>query len=295
MKRFVFIGLLFCLVLPGAGFGQYGPHGPAPQRPLTFLEIWNILGYYDTNIEKKGFASALARYEGKVGVNLFDLPLQAYGVYYGVASQSNDYWDNSLYYGAGLRLKPFEAYEGSGWTDEWIKGLKIYGETLTSYYLKGSAAAEADNLKKTDNRYGLDLWYEWNLDNRDVTLPWGEIWGNLSYRQTNFGWEDFNNYVLMLQPKLGRHIGNGIEPYLRADITLSGKEGPNYYFLNVADYGVGIRLEPWRNSSEVNDLLRKFKMFIEVLGVSYLKDKPADPTKQVASDVRFGIDFSYGR
>jgi hypothetical protein len=63
----------------------------------------------------------------------------------------------------------------------------------------------------------------------------------------------------------------------------------------VADYGFGLRLEPWRSSSDLSDLLRKLKIYIEVLGVSYLKEKPVDATKQVSADVRFGIDCSYGR
>jgi hypothetical protein len=36
-------------------------------------------------------------------------------------------------------------------------------------------------------------------------------------------------------------------------------------------------------------------MFAEVLGVSYLKDEPTDLNNKVDSDVRFGIEFSYGR
>jgi hypothetical protein len=259
-----------------------------------FAELWNSLAYYDTNIERKGFSSLLGRFEGKLGFNLFDSPLQVYGVYYGTSAQSNDYWDNSIYTGAGVRLKPFEQYKGSGWTDEWIPAVKIFAEGLNANYFKGAASAEADKARSSDTRYGLDLWHEWNLDKPDESLPWGELWANLSYRDTNFGWEDFKNYIFYFQPKFGRHLGRGVEAYLRADVVASGKEGPNYYFLNVADYGVGLRFEPWRNSG-ANEFLQKFKMFVEVLGVSYLKDKPSSADKTVNSDVRLGIDFSIGR
>jgi len=262
-----------------------------------FFESWNNFAYYDTNLERKGFASLLGRFEGKAGVFLFDTPLQLYGAYYGTTSQSSDYFDNSLFAGGGVRFKPFENYKGSSWSDEWIQDVKIFAESLGSSYFKGGASAEAAGLRKTDTRYGIDLWHEWNLDKADESLPWGELWANLSYRETNFGWEPngFKNYIFYFQPKIGRHLGRGVEAYLRSDIVASGKEGPSYSFLNVADYGVGIRFEPWRKAEEVNELLRKFKMFIEVLGVSYLKDKPANPNQIVNSDVRFGIDFSYGR
>lgn len=263
--------------------------------PLTFVELWNTVAYYDTNVEKKGFASILGRYEGKIGFNVLSFPLQIYGVYYGVGSQSPNYYDNAIFSGAGLRFRPFDNLQVTHWYNEWLRDVKIFVEDLSASYLKNAASAEG--LSNTDLRAGIDVWHEWNLDNPDEKLPWGEMWLNWSYRDTNFGWDPngFKSYVFLFQPKIGRHLGTGIEAYLRGDLTLSGREGPDYYFLNVADYGFGLRLEPWRSTSSLNDLLRKLKLYLEVLGVSYLKDKPTDSTKQVASDVRFGIDCSYGR
>jgi hypothetical protein len=293
-SRSLIFGILFFFVLQGAGLARNGP--PAP-RPLYFAELWNNVAYYDTNLEKKGFASFLGRFEGKLGLNLFNSPLQVYGVYYATVSQSEDYWNNPVFYGAGARFKPMENYGGSGWADEWLRDVKIFAESLAARYLKDEASAEASGLADKDTRYGIDVWHEWNLDRADESVPWGEIWLNLSSRKTNFGWESggFNEWVLYFQPKFGRHLGSGVQAYLRADVTMSGKEGPDYYFLNVADYGIGIRFEPWRQDGTENDLLRKFKMFAEVLAVSYLKDKPADPNKEVSTDARFGIDFSFGR
>ena len=265
------------------------------ERPLMFGEFWNNVAYYETNLDRKNFAALLAHYEGKIGYYLFGSPVQAYGVYYGTWSQAADYWDNSLFYGLGLRLKPWESYKGAGWQDEWIRDVKVFTEVLQSKYFMNAASAEAAGLSVNDTVYGLELYHEWNLDQADTSLPWGELWSKLMYRNTNFGWEPFNTYVLYFQPKLGIHLPGGVEPYLRADLTYSGKSGPSYSYLNVADYGVGLRIEPWRRLYEDNDFVRKFKMFVEVVGVSFLKDKPTDPNKQVSTDVRFGIDFSYGR
>lgn len=248
-----------------------------------FGEFWNNISYYDTNIEKKSFSSLLGRFEGKLGLFLFDTPFQLYGAYYATGSQVFDYWDNAVYYGSGIRFKPFEGYKGSGWQNEWVRDLKVFAESLSSFFLKDAASGEAN--RRNDVRYGIDLWHEWNLDTPNPAYPWGELWANVSFRSTNFSWTDFNGYILYFQPKLGIHLGRGIEPYVRADVTASDKAD---YWLNVADYGVGIRFEPWRETT-------KFKMFAEILSVSYLKDKPTDPNKTVSSDVRFGIDFSFGR
>jgi hypothetical protein len=273
----------------------------AEMRPFT--ELWNNFAYYDTNLERQGYNSVLGHYEGKLGLWVLDTPLQVYGAYYGTTSQSGDYFDNSLFYGAGVRAKPFETvFPGTNWTDEWLRDVKVFAESLSADYTRGKVSAEAAGLAKTDVRYGFDLWHEWNLDKPDEAQLWGELWSNLSYRTTNFGWSlvtgeapSFNNYIFYFQPKLGKHLGRGIEAYLKADVVYSGQSGPDFYFLNEADYGLGVRFEPWRNIETANELLRKFKMFFEVLSVSYLKDKPADPNQVVERDVRFGIDFSYGR
>jgi hypothetical protein len=288
MKR-LFFWIILVIFLQGMAISEE----PPPAHPLLFLELWNNVAFYDTNLEKQRFASLLGRFEGKVGFNVFDLPLQIYGVYYGVTSQADDYWDNYIYSGGGARIIPFKNFQGTSWANEWLSGLRIFYESLSSSYLKDAASAEA--LAKEDRQYGIEVYYEWNQDDPDRRLPWGELWMKYSSRDTNFGWEEFKDYVLYFQPKFGMHLGEGIGAYLRADLTSSGKEGADYSFLNIADYGVGVRFEPWRSTGETNDLFRKFKMFAEVLGVSYLKDKPTDPQKEVSSDVRFGIEFSYGR
>jgi hypothetical protein len=289
--RTLFLGIIALLCLQSAAICQ----PPPPEQPLLFLEFWNNAAFYDTNLEKQRFASVLGRFEGKVGLNIFHFPLQTYGVYYGAASQSEDYWNNYLFAGGGIRLIPFRAFHGTAWYNEWLSGLKIFYENLSSSYLKNSVSAEAAGLAPTDTRYGIEVWHEWHQEKPNCRVPWGELWANLSWRKTNFGWETFEEWVLYFQPKFGVHLARDIKAYLRADITASGKEGASYSFLNVADYGVGVAFEPLREYGTTTDLFHKFKMFAEVLGVSYLKDQPADPTNVVSSDVRFGVEFSYGR
>lgn len=267
---------------------------PKSLRPPTFAELWDNLAYYQTNAERSGFGAVLARSEGKFGVNLFRSPLQVYGAYAAVVSDDPNYWNNILYTGIGARFKPFESFHGRVWANEWLSSIKVFYENLNSGYLKDQVSAEAANLAKTDVRYGVDIWHEWNIDNADRTKPWGELWLNWAYRETNFGWEEFKSTVCYFQPKFGWHLHKGIGVYLKADYVATSKQGTDYYFLNMLNPGVGIRFEPFRDSQKDN-IFRKFKMFAEVLSVSYLKNRPTDPNKDVSSDVRFGIDFSYGR
>jgi len=293
LKRTFFV-LIVLLALLSAAIAA----DPPAERSALFIELWNSLAYYDTNVERPRFASVLGRYEGKIGFNIFSYPIQVYGVYYGVASQDPAYYNNSLFSGAGARVMPFQRVKIGGIFGDIVREVRVYAEQLSASYQNGQASAEAAGLAKEDKRYGIEIYREWNLDNPDIGAPWGELWTKLDWRETNFGWEDFNDYVLYLQTKFGRHLSDGIEVYLRADITASGKDTPDYYFLNIADYGVGLRFEPWRQIGKTNDLLRKFKMYAEILGVSYLRHTPEDatpPGQSVSSDVRFGVEFSYGR
>lgn len=282
MKKILFGFFVFVFFLQGYAFSQ-----------TTFLELYNRGGFFDTNLEKQSFASLLGRFEGKAGWAFLEHKLHLYGVYYGAASQADDYWNNYLTTGVGMRVIPFNSYRGRGWADEWIKGVKFFVESIGTTYLKNSVSAEA--LAKTDCRYGLEIWHEWNQEAPIPSLPWGELWAQYAYRETNFGWEEFKDKIFYFQPKMGIHLGDMIKPYLCINVTASAKEGPAYSFLNIADYGLGIRFQPFQDIGSRQDLFRKFKMFVEVVKVSYLKDKPAEANKQVSQDVRFGVEFSYGR
>ncbi|MBI5078577.1 hypothetical protein HZB08_00955 [Candidatus Saganbacteria bacterium] len=262
----------------------------APTRLFSpFVESWNNLAYYNTTAGGTTNTILLGRFEGKVGLNLFNAPLQIYGVYYGVSSEDKNYWNNAVYSGVGVRFKPFEKYYSRDWQDEWLRDVKIFAETLSSSFFKDIASGEAN--RRTDFRYGFDVWHEWNLDQPLDSLPWGELYANLSSRSTNFSWTDFNGYLFNFQPKVGMHLASRFEPYLRLDLTASDKSD---YWLNLAYYGAGFRFEPWRRMEQTNEFLKKFKMFVEVLNVAYLKNQPPDAIK-VSSEVRFGVDFSYGR
>jgi hypothetical protein len=299
IRRAIFLTIIVGLLLPTTGLAQIGIHRPigvtveAGGREPFFLEMWNNVAYYDTNLQKPNFASLLGRFEGKLGLNIFSLPVQVYGVYYTAASQSTAYYNNYLFSGVGARLIPFRDYHGDRWFNEWLPGTKIFYETLNASYNQNAASAES--LAKQDVLYGVEIYHEWNQDNPDLKKPWGELWLKAMHRDTNFGWETFHTYVYFAQPKFGLHLNNEIGVYLRGDITGSGKNTPAYYYLNMLDYGVGIRFEPMRKYSKANDLLRKLKMYLEVLTVSYLNNIPPDPSNYISSDVRFGVEFSYGR
>ena len=155
MKKAFLAGLLFAALL-GPAFGETRP----------FAELWNNFAYYETNLERPGFASVLGHYEGKVGLWVLDTPLQVYGAYYGTTAQTGDYFDNSLNTGVGLRAKPFEgSLPGAHWTVEWVRDLKFFAESLSAGYTKGKASAvnRRNGSRKASTRSNTGRWHSLRL------------------------------------------------------------------------------------------------------------------------------------
>jgi len=137
---------------------------------------------------------------------------------------------------------------------------------------------------------------QYTVENR--RMLWGELWTNLSHRTTNFGsvWEDdFDTYLFYFQPRVGVYLFKlfnsiSLEPYFKMDAVASGKDVT--YYNNVA-YGIGLRVRPFMAGYFFGlDLrvLRKLKLFIETLSVSYLRERG-----EIDHDLRFGVDFNIGR
>ncbi len=283
------LSLLFMFALAAASFADVAP----------WADLWTNAGYRSTNGEKPNFHSYVLRSEGKFGIHLgpsgSGLAIDPYLAYYGVISQDPNYWNNDVALGAGVRVLPFLNYESSSWANEWLKDVKLFVETVTLSVLNDQTTADHDRIQQNDTRFGIDLWHEWNLKDINYSAPWAEMWGNLSYRKTdflalanNFPGDKFDTYLLYLQTKFGFHLGGGIRPYLATYLTSSGVSKS---WLNSLYYGVGLRMEPFREQKDSPEILRKFKMFIEVLNIAWLNENEGRPS----NDLYFGIDLTFGR
>jgi len=276
---------------------------------FQFLEPWGYVwmnsGQYKTNLEDNKFNSNITRVEGKAGIDLLPLwnkaTLQPYFAYYSVGSGDLHSWNNNTITGGGVQVSPF-----MGMTElDWLQDTKIFYETLS---IRWSVKEDDDWTDEpgynytTDTRTGFDLWHTWNVpaqyavENRE--LLWGELWTDLSFRDTNFGstWEsDFKTYMFSFQPKVGIYLFKlfnnlSLEPYFTANCITSGKE---YSYQNNIAYGAGIRVRPLSSGYILGLDLRIFKRLVfyaETLAVSYLKDRG-----DVDHDLRFGVDFNIGR
>jgi len=297
MKKYVcFILVISALLFSCAGtsfaFELFEPWG----------YVWLYGANHQTNIERDDFNSLVGRVEARIGVDLLPLwaqaSLQPYVAYYGVMSSDEHSWNNNGVTGFGFQVMPLLGVDAVGW----LQDLKVYWESVSIQYTGRDESDPIDNpdvLEDTDTRFGLEIWHKWNqpaqysVENRQ--LLWGELWGQFSFRETNFGYGRFDTYMFYLQPKFGFYgwmLFNTLsfEPYFKADLVMSGKD---FAYQNNIAYGAGLRLRPFHGGTLFNldvRALKEFKLFIEALAVTYLKD-----TSEVSHDFRFGFDFSLGR
>lgn len=304
MKKVVML-LVFILLLSQVCYGA--------ELFKPWADTWTNLGYYQTNFENRNFSGGLGRVEGRLGVSLLPMwgetTFNPYFVYVGVIStdKQRQYYNNNIATGFGARFYPFYSLpQGS-----FIREIKIFAENLSLSYLNDGENAKRwipvpgthEVMPNEDTRFGIDIWYEVNQSQSggiqsDHSHPWSETWLNLCFRKTNFYQPDFNSFLLQFQNKLGIFTSPsdevpGIEPYLIADLTMSGKSD---FWLNNIQYGIGGRFEPLRNqntSGLMADLFYKLKIFFEVRLLSYTGSKPTD--NRPNSDIRFGFDFTSGR
>ena len=295
--RWCMIALSITVIVSTAAFADIDPLTP-------WADCWNNLAFNTTNFESDNFSTHLDRFEGRFGVNLLPIAqnvwIKPYVGYVMVYSGNKNYYNNNLAYGGGVRINPFMNSD-----DPLMRDLKVYIETMQASWLQDETKAKTDNIPTTDTRWGYDLWHEWNQKQNyqtdepiDYKQPWAELWSNLSFHSTNFNYGFDGGYIFNLQPKMGFYLNSDtpdlVEPYIRADLVMSSKTGVTWDYLNTADVGLGVRLEPFRKGdpNEVNPFLFKFKAFGEALVATYFTGQtPGRPD----SNVRLGIDFTVGR
>lgn len=199
-------------------------------------------------------------------------------------------WENRLNYGAGIEWRSLSTV---AFLDNpllnWAKQLRFYVLYLHSKYLQYEDSW--DWRPTTDFRYGVELYKESNFYNTD--LFWLEIWGDLSWRNTNFFVKDFNSWTFAFVPKVGIKLLPEREvcimPYITGEISSTRR---TEFWQNRILAGGGIRLMPFRwNDSKMYFLIKGLRLYVENLWlINYMKDEaPATISKY---DIRFGINYA---
>lgn len=232
--------------------------------------------------------------------------------------------ENSFVYGIGMENRFFQRLDKLFWENklaknpylDCIRSFRFYGEHLELEWW-----AEETWQSDYDNRFGIDLWYEWNVPGgegwpskwqktvkdkqgveqtvRESNKLWGEIWMNGDWRKTNFFINDYDSWtfgsamklgIRAWNPLVGQRFSVHVMPYVTAETSLSGKN--EFFWENRLLAGGGIRVMPKIKITEKKDLL--LRIYAEhVTAVDYFEERP-DPNIPW-NDIRAGINFSINR
>ena len=208
--------------------------------------------------------------------------------------------------GYGIRIFPFLTAKPNNAMMAWVPSTRFYWEQLFAGYFRDGSTARAQGAATRDDRIGIEIWHEWNqrapgknLGSFDPDEVWTEVWADISYRETNFSSQTFQKMVAAMQLRRGIYVNVArlgyMEPYGVVNLLQSGTTD---FFLNNVQLGIGLRIEPWRQTANTGALglfalLFKGRFFAEILTITYTKDRA--PTGTPGSDFRTGIELSFGR
>ena len=290
---------------------------PVPSRSqiTPWIDIWGDTAQLDNHFES-GFAqgrkpSLLARTTTRMGIRIPgshpSTVLMPYLVATGNYSVDRNNWNNIYATGYGIRIFPFLTMQVSDSRLAFLPDTRLYWEQLFANYFK-----DRDNAKdrdtalanpSRDDRIGVEIWHEWN--ERDPAQPnkpfdktdsWTELWADISYRETNFTSPPLRNTITSFQLRRGFYVNAPvgiIEPY---GVINGVNSGATDFFLNNLQFGMGMRYHPFRYATNVQGLTAlaaKARIFVEILTISYTKNRPAAGTP--TTDFRFGVELAIGR
>lgn len=199
-------------------------------------------------------------------------------------------WEDRWDYGIGLEWRPLKRTECLSDTPlNWTKHLRFYIAYFKTEYLqyrKGWGWRPDD-----DFRIGVDLYRECNLYNEN--RYWGEFWGDVSWRKTNFYVDDYESWTFAFVPKLGVKLFPEREwafmPYATGEISVTER---SEFWQNRALVGVGLRIMPFRwYEGLIRIFMKGLRIYIEGLWVvGYFKDEAPSVTPDY--DFRVGTNFT---
>jgi len=260
------------------------------------LQLYGDASYRDTNFFEDNYDGMSAWAEARLVFPRFssliqtDIPLPD-PFFIGTIKDMKDIdWEDRFDYGAGIEWRILKK---AGFLNdtilEWMKQLRFYVVYLETEFSHNKD--EWDWRPKHDFRAGVDFYRECNLYNK--LWYWGEFWGDVSWRKTNFYVDDYKSWTFAFVPKLGIKLFPSSAfapmPYATGEISLTERRE---FWQNRALAGLGLQLMPFRfNEGPIDVFIKGLRVYTEALWVAeYFKDDATNGTPD--HDYRVGINFT---
>lgn len=258
------------------------------------FQIFGDVSFRKTNFFQDNYNGAVGWVESRLVFPRFselsDIPVPLPDPFLiGILKRLKDIdWEDRWDYGVGIEWRPFKKAEFLNETFlEWTKHLRFYTVYLKTEYLQDKK--EWSWRPDDDFRVGVGLYREYNL--YDERKYWGEFWGDISWRKTNFYIDDYKSWTFAFVPKLGIKLFPEKElalmPYLTGEISATER---SEFWQNRALAGLGLRIMPFRYDTK-GIFMKGLRIYTEgIWVVDYFKDSPASGTPDY--DFRVGLNFT---
>jgi hypothetical protein len=267
------------------------------------LQLYGDVGWRSSNFFASGYDGVVSASTARVlAPRLSELvrsrvPLPDPFVGVTVSALKGIDWENRADGMAGIEWRPLKRVDSLPVGLGWLHQVRLYAATYSAEYLRDAAAFAA--RPHGDVRVGAELYRECNLYSGGEAAEspfWAEVWGDVSWRRTNFVVNDFRAWTAALVPKIGVRLPPGAElalmPYVTGEVSATQR---TEWWQNRALAGLGLRLMPFRHHfGPLADLLRGGRLYVEELWlVSTLKDPIPDGVPP--RDLRVGGTFVINR
>ncbi len=283
------------------GISALSPWKPAER---FYYQGYGDLSWRKTNFSRTDYEGLVGWFENKLVMKTIKIPGLASIDLFGRAtpeiSSRSVPWENRLVYGGGAEWRILEEIDFLRQNPalSWLAAIRLY-----FLYLEFAPIKDDYDSYHHDHRFGAGVYKDYGFPSegegdrirKPEELAWYELWGDLSWRKTDFSSEPFRSWLGGASLKLGVKwpyltASTPLMPYFLADFSASEK---SYFYQNRVILGGGLRLMPFRGYEyEGYEWLYNLKLYLEYQNAAlYLKDDPDSDTPRY--DFRAGLAFSY--
>lgn len=270
------------------------------------LTVFGEVGSRATNLFKEEYGHLGGWMESRLAIRNLAASARLVGVspyLKGVITLSNHTQlpeENVLVYGVGLELRliPMPCTNSDSVWGNRIGHIRLYGEYLKADFLRRKVGSW---IPLEDWRFGAEMWRELNVELGARTMNpsaltdrlWAELWGDVSYKRSNFFLEDYDSWTSALVIRAGIRFPEMdptrdvfLMPYAMLEHSSSQRR---FAWQNRMLSGVGVRVMPFPHA--LTTWLRRFRFFAEYAWmVQHYADDSLPGTPD--NDLRVGFSFS---
>ncbi len=199
------------------------------------------------------------------------------------------WWQRNIQAGFGIQWYPFDYADAQ--FSQYFRSIRIFAMLAYRYFYDNPSGGDEENV---DFQIGSDFYYDNLFDRKSFT---NSSWTNLTYRKSNFSFDDYKAILWTGNVKLGFKFKSEksiLFPYIVIDWTYVGEYSARWWE-NFLRLGIGVQFYP--RTEQLGMISKNFMQRVHIYATTlhnsvWLGDSPSGDVKEF--DIRIGFGFSTG-